>query len=104
MEKLYYGEPPKAAQNGRFSELLLKLLGVVFQLAIALLCWVAIDTLGGVRAELRSLREKGEQEHGRISVLEALQPQDRKLVEETRAEVREMNRTLTRIAARLGVE
>ena len=74
------------------------------RLIIALLGWIAVDSLQTTRGELREVREVLAAERGRITVLETLRPMDRQLLEQVAHDVKVSNERLSAIAARLGVQ
>lgn len=67
------------------------------KLLIGLLCWVALDALQTTRQEIREIRSAVVTDANRITILETLRPEDRRLLEK-------IERDVERIAQRLGVQ
>lgn len=67
------------------------------KLLIGLLCWVALDALQTTRQEIREIRSAVMTDANRITILETLRPEDRRLLEK-------IERDVERIAQRLGVQ
>lgn len=64
---------------------------------IAVLCWIAVDTLNTTRAEASESRRELSRLSERLTKLEALRPEDSRRIERIETAV-------GKIAARLGVE
>jgi hypothetical protein len=71
-------------------------MSVLSKLLIGLLCWVAVDALQTTRREIREIRSAVMNDANRITILETLRPEDRRLLEKIEKDV-------DRIAERLGV-
>lgn len=89
-------EPPSGAWRSPLNGNTKEALAWLARIVIGLLCWVAVDTLNTTRGEIREIRAAVVADANRITILETLRPEDRRLLEQIEQKV-------DRIAQRLGV-
>jgi membrane protein implicated in regulation of membrane protease activity len=90
--------------NGNGNGSAWKIAGILFGLLISLLTWNARREVERADTRILSLEQSAADANNRITVLQALRPEDRRLIEQLVAEVSRQGRLTDRIAARLGVE
>jgi len=90
-------EPPSGAWRNPSNGNTRAVLEWLARIVIGLLCWIALDTLNTTRAEAREQRKELAEIAIRIVKLETLRPEDSRRLQQ-------IETTVGRIAARLGVE
>lgn len=88
-------EPPSGAWRSPLNGNTKAALEWMARILIGVLCWVALDTINTTRSEIREIRAAVVLDANRITILETLRPEDRRLLEK-------IERDVAKIAERVG--